>query len=72
MVDLIVYVIDSNNYSIGVFIHLKKTFDTVNHRLLIYKFKFYGKRGISSQFIQGYLNNNRNQFVQYKEQVKWK
>ena len=66
MVDLIVNAIDSNKYSIGVFIDLKKAFDTVNHRLLIEKFKFYGIRGIASQFIQSYLNN-RNQFVQYKE-----
>ena len=67
MIDMIVNAIDSNKYSIGVFIDLKKAFDTVNHRLLIDKFKFYGIRGIASQFIKSYLSN-RNQFVQYKEQ----
>ena len=66
MVDIIVNAIDSNKHSIGVFIDLKKAFDTVNHRLLIDKFKCYGIRGIASNFIHSYLSN-RNQFVQYKE-----
>ena len=66
MVNIIVNAIDSNKHSIGVFIDLKKAFDTVNHSLLIDKFKFYGIRGIASKFIQSYLSN-RKQFVQYKE-----
>ena len=66
MVDMIVNAIDCNKYSIGVFIDLKKAFDTVNHELLIKKFKYYGIRGPASQFIQSYLSN-RKQYVQYKD-----
>ena len=65
MVDTIVKAIDNNKFCIGVFIDLKKAFDTVDHSLLIKKFKYYGVRGISSKFLESYLSN-RTQFVSYK------
>ena len=66
MVNMIVNAIDKNMFSIGVFIDLKKAFDTVNHSLLIKKFEYYGIRGKASCFLQSYLKN-RSQYVQFKD-----
>ena len=64
LVDTISNALDKNKYCIGVFIDLKKAFDTVDHTLLIEKFKYYGVRGITSKFLESYLCN-RTQFVNY-------
>ena len=53
-------------YSIGVFIDLKKAFDTVDHDVLAKKHYFYGVRGTAHKWIVSYLEN-RSQFVQYKK-----
>ena len=46
----------------GVFIDLKKGFDTVNHDLLVKKIFFYGIRGTANAWLTNYLTN-RNQYV---------
>ena len=56
--------LDNKRYSIEIFIDLKKAFDTLNHQILIEKLKFYGIRGIASQWLNSYLKN-RKQFVLY-------
>ena len=71
MVNMIVDALDNKMYSIGVFIDLKKAFDTVDHELLIDKFRYYGIRGIASNFLKSYLSN-RTQFVKYKDTVSSK
>ena len=57
--------LDSNKYCIGLFVNLKKAFDTVNHRILINKLDYYGIRGKPLDWFS-YLNN-KQQFVQYNE-----
>ena len=58
--------IDAKKISIGVFIDLKKAFDTVNHDLLIDKLEYYGIRGIAQEWLKSYLKD-RKQFVQIDE-----
>ena len=54
--------IDKRKSTIGVFIDLKKAFDTVNHSILTQKLDKYGIRGLSNDWIKSYLRN-RKQFV---------
>ena len=66
LVEEITSSIDANKISIGVFFYLKKTFDTVNHDLLIGKLEYYGIRGIAQEWLKSYLKD-RKQFVQIDE-----
>ena len=52
--------LDAKTFSIGVFIDLRKTFDTVNHALLIDKLEFYGVRGPAKVWLKSYLHTIEN------------
>ena len=51
--------IDSKNITVGVFIDLKKTFDTIDNSLLIRKLEFYGIRGKALSWVKSYLDNRK-------------
>ena len=53
---------DAGAFSCGVFIDLKKAFDTVDHRILIHKLDFYGFRGIINVWFRSYVQD-RTQFT---------
>ena len=53
---------DNKQVCAGIFIDLKKAFDTVDHALLVKKLNVYGVRGISNSWLSNYLTN-RKQYV---------
>ena len=54
--------IDKKKYGCGIFIDLRKAFDTVNHEILLKKLEHYGIRGTALIWFKSYLFN-RQQFV---------
>ena len=48
--------IDKGLYSCGIFIDLKKAFDTVDHSILLHKLYHYGIRGIINDWFSSYLS----------------
>ena len=53
---------DNNEFGCGIFIDLKKAFDTVNHFIILSKLNHYGTRGKAYDWFHSYLSN-REQFV---------
>ena len=54
--------LDNGKYGCGVFIDLKKAFDTVNHNILLSKLEHYGVRGNILKWFHSYLCG-RKQYV---------
>ena len=47
--------LDGGNYVFGIFIDLKKAFDTLQHKILLYKLQHYGVRGLAFQWFESYF-----------------
>ena len=62
VIDHIYKSLDEGNYVFGIYIDLKKAFDTVQHQILLYKLQHYGIRGIALEWFDSYLSK-RKQFV---------
>ena len=54
---------ESNKYTIGIFLDMKKAFDTVNHQILVDKLNFYGIRGIPLPWLTSYLDNRQKYVI---------
>ena len=54
--------LEQKKYGCGVFIDLRKAFDTVNHQILLTKLEHYGIRNTALKLFKSYLNE-RKQFV---------
>ena len=65
LADLVVDIaekLDSGLVTLGIFIDLRKAFDTLNHDTLLKKLEHYGVRGVPLLWFKNYLSN-RQQFV---------
>jgi len=51
--------LDNNNSVCALFKDLVKAFDTVNHKILLYKFEQYEVRGVANDVIRSYLTNRK-------------
>lgn len=61
-VDLISRALDQGEHVIGIFLDIKKAFDTVDANILLSKLHHYGFRGVAHDWLASYLTN-RKQFV---------
>lgn len=55
---------EEKKFTAGVFIDLKKAFDTIDHSLLLKKLDHYGIRGVPNDWLKSYLSD-RKQFVSF-------
>ena len=46
-------------HTIGIFIDLRKDFDTLDHNIMLQKLENYGIRGIVKQLLESYLRGRR-------------
>ena len=59
---------DKRLFTCGIFIDLKKAFDTVNHQILLNKLNHYGFRGIINNWFESFLCN-RSQTLEINKQL---
>ena len=57
LLENITYNCDKKMVTAGVYIDLKKAFDTVNHDIMLKKLHHYGIRGIALKWIGEYLSH---------------
>jgi len=62
--DTVTAAIDKGEFRMGIFIDLSKSFDTLDHAILLKKLELYGIRGLPNDLLKSYLTN-RKQYVTY-------
>ena len=62
VIDYIYKSLDEGNYVFGIYIDLKKAFDTVQRKILLHKLQHYGIHGLAFHCFETYLSK-RKQFV---------
>ena len=62
MIERIQSQLDKGRVAVGVFVNLKKAFDTVDHQILCHKLNHYGIRGVANRWSSSYLSS-RSQFI---------
>ena len=63
---------DNRKYSCGIFIDLKRAFDTVNHDILLTKLEHYGIRGVIDSWFRSYLSDRRQSIEKTNAYLKLK
>ena len=66
LIEQITLASDCKKSTIGVFIDLKKAFDTINHDILLNKLQHYGIRGVAHKWLDSYIKH-RKQFVSFND-----
>ena len=64
-VDKVTSVVERKEITLGIFLDLSMTNDTIDHDILLYNLEYYGFRGIVLGWFTSYLEN-RKPFVKYQ------
>ena len=64
LVDKIHNAVEQNKTTLGIYLDLSKSFDTIDHNILLHKLEYDGFRGVVRDWFKNY-QNNRKQHVSY-------
>jgi len=64
LTDRVITDMDKKETPLAIFLDLSKAFDTINHKILLRKLKYYGVRNIAYNLLESYLTN-RKQYVAF-------
>ncbi len=64
LIDRVIKDMDNNEIPLNIFLDLSKAFDTLDHRMLLYKLQHYGITGTSLKLFESYLRD-RKQYVEF-------
>ena len=68
LADQIHELFENDNYTLEVFIDLRKTFDTIDHAILSRKLKKHGIKGTNLAWFRGYVEN-RKHYIQITKEI---